>query len=178
LGHPLQVYKKRFEAFGWNAIVVDGHKIEEIIVALDKARKNKGSPTIIIGKTFKGRNFGEGVEDNMHFHGKPLGGETPKAIEHLRSLITNFDAKLEPTLPEMEDREKVEVGKLELKAPEYAQDKEHASRAGYGNALTKLGDVDEKKTLVGLDADLKNSTYAEYFFKAHPDMFIECFIEE
>jgi len=32
--------------------------------------------------------------------------------------------------------------------------------------------------VIGLDADLKNSTFSEYLFKAYPDKFIECFIAE
>lgn len=65
-----------------------------------------------------------------------------------------------------------------MPTPDYDINKEYASRLGYGNALKKLGDIDTQKILVGLDADLKNSTLAEYLYKAHPDMFIECFIQE
>lgn len=44
----------------------------------------------MIAKTTKGKNFGEGVEDNMHFHGKALGvDQSAKTIEHLKSLIKN-----------------------------------------------------------------------------------------
>jgi len=52
---------------------VEGHDIPKLLDALEKAKNTKDRPSIIIGKTFKGRNFGEGVEDNMHFHGKALG---------------------------------------------------------------------------------------------------------
>lgn len=87
LGHDKQTltqYKQRFEAFGWNAYIVEGHDIEKMLDVLEKAKLVKDKPSVLIGKTFKGRNFGEGVEDNMSYHGKPLGVEqSKKSIEHL-----------------------------------------------------------------------------------------------
>ncbi|MDZ5000397.1 transketolase, partial [Clostridium perfringens] len=38
---------KKFEAFGWNVLVIDGHNIEEIINAIDKAKNCKGKPTAV-----------------------------------------------------------------------------------------------------------------------------------
>ncbi|MFH4974213.1 hypothetical protein AB6A40_000922 [Gnathostoma spinigerum] len=53
---------------------------------------------------------------------------------------------------------------------------EVATRAAYGTALAKLGDVCER--VIGLDGDTKNSTYSEKLLKKHPNQFIECFIAE
>jgi hypothetical protein len=39
--------------------------MEEIVTTLEKAKLSKDKPSVIIGKTFKGRNFGENVEDNV-----------------------------------------------------------------------------------------------------------------
>ena len=61
----MATYKSRFEAFGWNVYVIDGHDIEKILNAISKAKSVKNKPTVLIGKTFKGRNFGVGVEDNV-----------------------------------------------------------------------------------------------------------------
>jgi transketolase len=75
LGHDkiqLDTYKKRFESFGWVAVVIDGHNMLEIIDALEKAKRSN-YPFCIIGKTFKGRNYGKDVENNKSYHGKPLG---------------------------------------------------------------------------------------------------------
>lgn len=52
-----------------------GHDILSIVEAFEKARNSKDKPSVIIGKTFKGHNYGEGIEDNMKFHGKPLGAD-------------------------------------------------------------------------------------------------------
>jgi transketolase len=46
---------KKFEAFGWNIINIDGHNFEEILDALSKAKEVKGKPTMIVAKTIKGK---------------------------------------------------------------------------------------------------------------------------
>ena len=70
-GHPTSC-RKRLQSFGWNAIVIDGHDVEEICKAFHAAETTKGMPTVIIAKTFKGRDF-PAIEDKMNWHGKPLG---------------------------------------------------------------------------------------------------------
>ncbi|WP_291637312.1 transketolase [Clostridium sp.] len=45
----------KWEAFGWNVIVIDGHDVTQIIEALDSAEKVKGKPTVIIAETIKGK---------------------------------------------------------------------------------------------------------------------------
>lgn len=42
---------------------------------------------MIIAKTFKGRNLGPEVENNMHYHGKPLGDKAEEAVALLKSMI-------------------------------------------------------------------------------------------
>jgi transketolase len=51
-----------------------------------------------------------------------------------------------------------------------------ATREAYGNALVRIGEVDQR--VVAMDGDTKNSTYSEKFFKKFPDRFTECFIAE
>ena len=41
-----------------------------------------------------------------------------------------------------------------------------------------MGDFDKSGSIIGLDADLKNSTFSEKLFHAHADKFVECFICE
>ena len=55
--HDVEVFRKRVEAFGWHAQVVDGHNINELIMAFDVASKVKGQPSCILAKTFKGKYF-------------------------------------------------------------------------------------------------------------------------
>ena len=79
---------KKFEAFGWNVIVADGHDFKELLAAFDKAKTVKGQPTVIIAKTVKGKgvSFMENVCD---FHGKaPSKEETAKAVEELSCVCS------------------------------------------------------------------------------------------
>jgi len=57
----------KFEAFGWNVIEIDGHNVEEIAEALDKADEVKGKPTVIIAETVKGKCISF-AENNVAYH--------------------------------------------------------------------------------------------------------------
>lgn len=46
---------KKFEAFGWNVLTIDGHNIEEIQTAIEKAKACNDKPTAVICKTIKGK---------------------------------------------------------------------------------------------------------------------------
>ena len=73
----------KWEAFGWNVIKIDGHNFEEILNALDEAKKVKGKPTIIIAKTIKGKGVSF-MENVCGFHGvAPTKEETAKALAEL-----------------------------------------------------------------------------------------------
>lgn len=54
LEHDVETYRKRFDAFGWNAIIVDGHDVVAIMEAFHNARNCKDKPTCLVAKTFKG----------------------------------------------------------------------------------------------------------------------------
>ncbi|WP_425447109.1 transketolase [Dethiothermospora halolimnae] len=60
---------KKFEAFGWNVIKIDGHNFEEIFNAIDGGKETKGKPTIIIANTIKGKGVSF-MEDEAGWHGK------------------------------------------------------------------------------------------------------------
>ena len=78
---------KKWEAFGWNVIKIDGHNFDEIFKALDQAKATKGKPTVIIAKTVKGKGVSF-MEDVCGFHGvAPSKEETERAIKELDSLL-------------------------------------------------------------------------------------------
>lgn len=58
----------KFESFGWHAQTVDGHSVKEIYEAIEKAKKTKGKPSVIVLNTIKGKgaSFVEGKVDNHH----------------------------------------------------------------------------------------------------------------
>ena len=81
---PMEPLAPRFEAAGWRTLRINGHLMEEIIPALDEARKNAGKPLVIIADTVKGRgvSFMENIRD---WHGKaPNDDEFARAIAELR----------------------------------------------------------------------------------------------
>ena len=60
---------KKFEAFGFNVINIDGHNFEEIVNAFEKAKQTKERPTAIIAKTVKGKGISF-MENEVSWHGK------------------------------------------------------------------------------------------------------------
>ncbi|MCP1224232.1 transketolase [Sebaldella sp. S0638] len=75
---------KKFEAFGWNTITIDGHNTDEISSAIDKARTSKEKPTIIIAKTIKGKGVSF-MENNGSWHGTaPNAEQCELALNELR----------------------------------------------------------------------------------------------
>ena len=71
LEHDVQNNHKWFNAFGFNALTIDGYDISQIIDAFDQSRKSKKS-TAIIAHTFKGKYFTELIENKLDWHVKPI----------------------------------------------------------------------------------------------------------
>lgn len=59
---------KKFEAFGWNVLIIDGHNYDEIKNAIKSAKETKGMPTVIICKTIKGKGVSF-MENQAGWHG-------------------------------------------------------------------------------------------------------------
>ena len=77
---------KKFESFGFNTLVIDGHNFEEIINAFEKAKQTKGKPTAIIAKTIKGKGISY-MENKASWHGKaPSEEEYKTAIEEIAKI--------------------------------------------------------------------------------------------
>nr|XP_033782052.1 transketolase isoform X1 [Geotrypetes seraphini] len=172
LQHRVDIYQKRCEAFGWNAVVVDGHSVEELCKAFGQV---KNQPTAIIAKTFKGKGIA-GVEDKENWHGKPLPKEmAEEAIKKIEGRIEG-KKKLCPTLP-LEDAPAVTIKDIKMPSPpNYKMGVKIATRKAYGSALAKLGHASDR--VIAMDGDTKNSTFSELFKKEHPGRYIECYIAE
>jgi len=177
LQHNVDVYRKRLDAFGCNAIVVDGHNVEELCKAFHEASSTKMKPTAIIAKTYKGRNF-PFIEDEENWHGKPLGDKSEAVVQHLKTLIKNMGPlQVAPQKPLKEDAPVVDISNVKLSSPpDYNIGENVATRFAYGTALVKIATNNDR--VIALDGDTKNSTYSERLKKAFPDRYIECFIAE
>lgn len=62
----------RFESFGWFAQEIDGHNLNDILAAFDKAKQIKGKPSAIVARTIKGYPIHQLLASDPNHHGKPL----------------------------------------------------------------------------------------------------------
>ena len=61
-------HDKKFEAFGFHVITIDGHDFNQIEAAFAEAEATKGQPTVIIARTVKGKNVSF-MENSVNWHG-------------------------------------------------------------------------------------------------------------
>ena len=77
---------KKFEAFGWETIIIDGHDFDQIEAALDKAKKSD-KPVAVIANTVKGRGVSY-MENAVGWHGKaPDDEQYEAAIKELKTAL-------------------------------------------------------------------------------------------
>jgi transketolase len=179
LQHHLEVHKARWEAFGWQALTVDGHNIPELLDAYEKAQQTSGRPSVILARTIKGKGL-PGIEGDEHWHGKALDRETAeKVVSELQKQIGAVHAEWEPKIPAPVPEPPMPENRASGKpaAPPYAVGgKEVSTRKGFGDGLAALGSVNPRVVVV--DGDVKNSTYTEEFEKVAPERFLEGYIAE
>ena len=181
--YNIQRYVDIFTAFGWQVFDVDGHNVAALMAVIDKARAVTGKPVMIIAKTVKG--YGIDLAAGLQgFHGKAFTGEQEKiALDQLKNNFLNAaqdsaaDSDWKPLHP---DKSPLAYGGvqaiIEIPNAVYAIGQQVATRKAYGVALALLGDTCD--AIVCLDAEVKNSTYAEIFENLHPERFFQCFVAE
>lgn len=90
---PTEPLDKKFEAFNWHVIKIDGHSMEAILAALKEARETKGRPTVIIAKTVKGKGVSF-MEGQAGWHGKaPNDEQFAEAKAELEKAIKELEVK-------------------------------------------------------------------------------------
>jgi len=172
--HDINVYVKRFEAFGWRVETLDdGHDMEEIMEVLSGVGLDE-RPLAIIAKTYKGAGVSF-MQDKDGWHGKALSkDEAARAIAELQPTaksglpvaITAPTALPAPNL----------AAPAAYPAISYNLGDKIATREAYGAALVRVGGANP--AVVAMDGDTKNSTFSEKFFQQFPNRFTECFIAE
>ncbi len=79
----LDPFNKKWQAFGWHVIEIDGHDFAQLIEAFNQAKLVRGQPTVIIAHTIKGKGVSF-MENNVDFHGKaPNATEVEIALKEL-----------------------------------------------------------------------------------------------
>ena len=130
---------------------------------------------MIVAKTFKGKGVSF-LEDKDDLHGKPVTGD--KLDQALQEVAVNGNgSSVSVARPGGVKSAPVSSPSVsEFPPPSYELGEKVATRAAYGTALAKLGSVNP--TVVVLDGDTKNSTFAERFMQAHPERYFESYIAE
>ncbi|MFE9702384.1 transketolase [Streptomyces sp. NPDC005930] len=169
-GHDLDAYARRFRAFGWHTIEIDGHDVDAVDRAYGEALSTRDQPTAIIARTLKGKGV-EAVEDREGQHGKPL----PEAEEAVAELGGPRDLRVRVHAPE-DARALHSTGTGEAELPRYDKGDEVATRNAFGEALAAVGTA--RGDVVALDGEVGDSTRAEFFAKEHPERYFECYIAE
>jgi transketolase len=170
----LEPFADKYCAFNWNVIEVDGHSVEDLVAAFEKACNSAEKPTLIMAHTLKGKGVSF-MEDVAGWHGKPPNrDEMEKALKEL-SLSDRFD--LEKFFKVGTDHQKMVEKRLDEKVPKFSRDywwnkqsnmkvEMDPTRMGLGRALDEYGD-DERIVCIG--ADISDSITISQFYKNHPE---------
>jgi transketolase len=182
-----EVLERKLIAYGFDVKVIDGHKWDDVMAALTAEAGEK--PIAIVARTVKG--WGVKALQDHTYHGKPLTEEqVPAALAELDALAGELgvaegaEGKADDiTAPEPKDMDyagELSAGEfsdaMKAAGQEKALDaKKFSTRRAYGVALAALG---ADKRIVATDGDVKNSTFADMFFKKYPERFFEARIAE
>ncbi len=183
------------EAFGWKVAVVDGHNPTDLINVLKERTEAMvaGKPLCIIAKTIKG--WGAISQQGLGHHGHPisekdmakvfaeldqtgvdLGANQVTAEDFKRVLRINPPLAAPATLSAKKPATLSEAAEKAKLTDALVTKKKLSPRRAFGLALDALGA--SNPNVVGLDADVKNSTFAQDFAKNHPSHYFECRIAE
>ena len=194
---PQQSYQglaDKMHAYGFIVRVVDGHDPRDIKSAFDELHviQNGKRPLAVVARTVKG--WGAPSEQGTGKHG------TPVKKDKLADVLGELDRTARDLgLADYKPGGELKISPPTAKAPvvetkpikaapfaeglamvgldkDWSAGKPVAPRKAYGAALVALGAAD--KRVVGLDADVKNSTHAEWFAKKFPAQYLECKIAE
>ena len=187
--------QRKAEAFGWEAVALDGHDVEAIERTLrGRPTSAERKPLCVIARTIKG--WGVPNLAGMGHHGTPVStGELEAALSELDKRaqelsLSDLDhgasaqaLRITPPLEPLQPMPPSDaIGFMaavedEPKVAEAFRSKHVLSpRRAYGLALKALGAANAQ--VVALDADVKNSTYADGFAKAYPERYFEARIAE
>jgi transketolase len=177
----------KLEAFGFDVKVIDGHDWEQIIGALTAEATDK--PIAIVANTVKG--WGVTELQDRSYHGKVL------TADGLAQAMADLDAKAaELGVTDGSDAGAADIPAAKLIAAPAAEpisagsfedamkavgwdgplaDKKLSTRRAYGAALMAIG---ANSQVVGIDADVQNSTFSEMFAKKYVDRYFEARIAE
>src|SRR5512136_1295978 len=160
----------KYRAFGWNVTEIDGHNMQQILKAFEKAAQTKGQPTVIIANTTKGKGV-DFMENQAGWHGKAPNKE--QLVQGLKQLNLDFRIDYEKLLKKAADYQAEVTAKLMARVPKFSKDyfwnrqpamkvEMKATRLGFGDALAEAG---ADKRTVAIGADISGSIAISKFFE-------------
>lgn len=171
-GWDLDAYARRIEAFGCQAVAIDGHDISAIDAAMASV-DGTDHPVVILAKTIKGKGVAD-VEDKEGYHGVAFSAElADRAIAVLGGRSDITVSSLPPRAGEPAITPHPDTPDTWM--PMYERGAKVATRKAFGEALAGMAGRPE---VVVLDAEVGNSTYTEDFQKVAPERFFQSFIAE
>ncbi|OGC91404.1 MAG: transketolase [candidate division Zixibacteria bacterium RBG_16_53_22] len=85
----------KYRAFNWYVVEIDGHDMDSIVEAFERARALKGRPTVILAHTIMGKGVSF-MEDKPEWHGKPPSPEQGRqALQELGTTWEEWSARLD-----------------------------------------------------------------------------------
>lgn len=164
----------KYRAFGWEVIRTDGHDMQQVVNALERAKTVRGKPTVILADTVKGKgvSFMEGIAG---WHGKSpnleelrkglaeLGlSETipvQQLLEHANNYQARVDRKLDAGMPKFQQN-------YWWNSAQTMKAKMEPTRMGFGQSLADNGN-DPRVVCLGLD--ISGSITISQFYANKPE---------
>src|SRR3989344_1572701 len=176
-GHDISAYAERLSAFGWRAIPIDdGHDLAKVFHAYHEALTEAEKPTAIIAKTLKGKGVSF-TENKEGWHGKALSvAEFDSAEKELGPIDVSARGALGKPQSILPKLQKGQPEKPLTELPSYKVGDRISVRRAYGVALVRIGFRNPK--VIALDAEVKNSTFAQTFEEYFPKRYFEMYIAE
>lgn len=166
----------KYRAFGWQVETLDGHDMDQVVAALEKARNanDSGKPVVLLCTTVKGRGVSF-MENQVEWHGKAPNREQLEKLLHELGVERKLDA--DALLSYGADHARRVASKVNSGLPKFSRSywwnagermkvEMIPTRKGFGKALDKYGD---DPRVVCLGADISDSICISDFHKQHPE---------
>jgi transketolase len=164
----------KYASFGWEVLRIDGHDMEQVVDALEKARTIADKPIVILANTVKGKGVSF-MENQPGWHGKAPNREELEAA--LKELGLSKRIPLQNLLEKARQYQSEVDSKLTTQMPRFSRDywwnagenmkvKMEPTRKGFGQSLAANGD-DPRVICLGLD--ISGSITISDFYSGKPE---------
>jgi transketolase len=165
---------EKYRSFGWEVVLIDGHDMKQIVLALNKAKGGLGKPAVIIADTVKGKGVSF-MENVAGWHGKAPNYD--EMVKGLRELGVTDRIPYKQLLERAKKYQEEVNRKLDAKMPKFSRNywwnstetmkaKMEPTRKGFGQSLAQNGD-DERVVALGLD--ISGSITISDFYQGKPE---------